>query len=69
MLRNCGQQVYNKDRTGNVEDYRKTGQQQKDYNEQACNLMLCRGTTYEDNKDKVQQLKLGQKLDINYKIV
>lgn len=68
MQKNCGQQVFNKDSKGNVQDYLATGRQQKDFNEKLCDLSMCRGATYQDNIENVQKYKAGQVVTIKYNI-
>lgn len=68
MLQNCGQQVFNKDPLGNIQDYLQTGRQQKDFSEVQCDLATCRGATFADNADSVQVYTTGQKIDVKYQI-
>ena len=68
MRKNCGQQIFNKDPLGNIQDYLETGRTQADFNAQACNLELCRGRALQDNLGAVQHYSAGQTVEINYKI-
>jgi hypothetical protein len=67
----CGQQVYYNqkgDNYGNVQGELQVATQQSDYNTAKCNLWLCKGFKYDDNKDSVQAYTPGQKVPIEFEV-
>jgi len=67
----CGQQVENNqasDDAGNVQGELQVASNQKDYNPAACNLFLCKGFQFDDNKSNVQSFALGQTIPITVAI-
>ena len=63
MQSTCGQQVYNNqksDNYGNVQGELQVAQGQDDYNAEKCNIWLCKGFKFADNKDNVQSYTPGQ---------
>jgi hypothetical protein len=65
----CGQQLFNADKAGNIQNYLQTAKGQKDFDPTKCNLQLCKGYQFADNKGSVQKYKPGQKVDMKADIV
>lgn len=69
MAAACGQQMYYNqqgDNYGNVQGELQVAQD--DYDAAACNVWLCKGYKYDDNKDNVQQWTVGQDVPISVDI-
>lgn len=69
MAAACGQQMYYNqqgDNYGNVQGELQVAQD--DYNAAECNVWLCKGYKYADNKDNVQQWTVGQDVPISVDI-
>lgn len=69
MAKACGQQMLSNqksDNYGNVQGELQVAQD--DYNEEACNIFLCKGYKYEDNTENVQEYTIGQTVDISVDI-
>ena len=63
MQSTCGEQVYNNqksDNYGNVQGELQVAQGQDDYSAEECNIWLCKGFKFADNKDNVQSYTAGQ---------
>ncbi|CZS93624.1 related to chitin binding protein [Rhynchosporium graminicola] len=63
----CGPNVTNNikgDNTSHVEDLPEAGALDPKYHADKCNLWLCRGLQYADNKEHVVSYKAGQKVDM-----
>lgn len=63
MAAACGQQVYNNqksDNYGNVQGELQVASSQSDYDAAKCDIWLCKGYKFDDNKDNVQTFKLGE---------
>lgn len=61
----CGQQVYNNqksDNYGNVQGELQITKGQTDYNAAKCDIFLCKGYKFADNKANVQSYTAGQKV-------
>lgn len=59
----CGQQIYNNqkaDNYGNVQGELQVANGQDDYNAEKCDIWLCKGYKFADNKDNVQSYNAGQ---------
>ncbi|KAE8355099.1 chitin binding domain-containing protein [Aspergillus coremiiformis] len=59
----CGQQMYynqKADNYGNIQGELQIAKGQSDYNAAKCNVWLCKGFKFEDNKDNVFQYTPGQ---------
>ncbi|KAI9369750.1 chitin binding domain-containing protein [Aspergillus egyptiacus] len=72
MAATCGQQVYNNqaaDRAGNVQGELQVAAGQSDYDADACNVWLCKGYKFEDNRDNVQSYTPGQVVDFVIDII
>ncbi|KAI9932049.1 hypothetical protein ASPWEDRAFT_171825 [Aspergillus wentii DTO 134E9] len=62
----CGQQVeinQQSDNYGNVQGELQVANSQSDYNAEKCDIFLCKGYKFADNKDNVQSYTAGQKVD------
>ncbi|KAI4718604.1 hypothetical protein E4T48_05170 [Aureobasidium sp. EXF-10727] len=67
----CGQQVYYNqasDNYGNIQGELQVAKTQTDYNAEKCQIWLCKGFKYEDNKDLVQTYTPGQKVPIKFDV-
>lgn len=67
----CGQQVVNNqeaDNYGNVQGELQVASSQSDYDAAKCDIWLCKGYKFEDNKDNVYSYKAGQKIDFEVDI-
>ncbi|KAI7486189.1 hypothetical protein D0860_02171 [Hortaea werneckii] len=67
----CGMQVYYNqmgDNYGNVQGELQVASSQDDYKEDPCNIWMCKGFKYEDNKDNVQSYTPGQNVDFTVDI-
>ncbi|KAL0265331.1 hypothetical protein SLS55_001296 [Diplodia seriata] len=65
MAAACGQQVYsnqNSDHYGNVQGELQVASSQSDYDAAACDIWLCKGYKFADNKDNVQTYTAGQEV-------
>ncbi|KAK7512492.1 chitin binding domain-containing protein [Phyllosticta citriasiana] len=63
----CGEQVYNNqksDNYGNVQGELQVAQSQSDYKAAECDIWLCKGYKFADNKDNVQTYTPGQKVSM-----
>ncbi|KAF1983640.1 hypothetical protein K402DRAFT_406642 [Aulographum hederae CBS 113979] len=63
----CGEQVFNNQQSdidGNVETLANIAKNQKDYNPAACNLIICKGFQFDDNKANTQTFSAGQTVPI-----
>lgn len=63
MQSSCGEQVYNNqksDNYGNVQGELQITKGQDDYNAAECDIWLCKGYKFADNKDNVQTYSAGQ---------
>ncbi|KAJ9487234.1 hypothetical protein VN97_g6073 [Penicillium thymicola] len=61
----CGQQVLSNqgsDKYGNIQGELQVASSQDDYKEADCDIWLCKGYKFDDNKDNVQSYKAGQKV-------
>ncbi|QSZ37621.1 hypothetical protein DSL72_008720 [Monilinia vaccinii-corymbosi] len=68
----CGHQVeVNQafDRHGNIQGMLQVAASQSDYNAAACEIWLCKGYKFEDNKDKVQSFTPGQVVPFTFNVV
>ncbi|TPR11114.1 Fungal specific transcription factor domain family protein [Aspergillus niger] len=71
MEKACGQQVYNNqeaDNYGNVQGELQIASGQSDYNADACDIWLCKGYKYADNKDNVYSYTAGETVDFTVDI-
>ncbi|OOF89991.1 hypothetical protein ASPCADRAFT_179954 [Aspergillus carbonarius ITEM 5010] len=62
----CGTQVYNNqeaDNYGNVQGELQIASGQSDYDASACDIWLCKGYKYADNKDNVYSYTAGETVD------
>ena len=62
----CGQQVVTNqqsDNYGNVQGELQVTSGQDDFSAEKCNIFLCKGYKFEDNKDNVYSYSAGQKID------
>ncbi|KAG9808100.1 chitin binding protein, partial [Aureobasidium melanogenum] len=67
----CGQQVYYNqagDNYGNIQGELQVAKTQSDYNAEKCQIWLCKGYKYEDNKDLVETYTPGQKVPIKFDV-
>jgi predicted carbohydrate-binding protein with CBM5 and CBM33 domain len=67
----CGQQMYNNqmgDNYGNVQGQLQVTNGQTDFDAAACDVWLCKGYKFDDNKDNVQEYTVGQDVDISVDI-
>lgn len=67
----CGQQVYSNqesDRYGNVQGMLQVANSQSDYNAAECDIWLCKGYKYADNKANLQSYSAGQTVDFEIDI-
>ncbi|KAJ5247387.1 chitin binding protein [Penicillium chermesinum] len=67
----CGQQAYNNqeaDRYGNVQGMLQVASSQSDYNAAECDIWLCKGYKYADNKKNVYSYSAGQTVDFTVDI-
>ncbi|CAG8893621.1 unnamed protein product [Penicillium egyptiacum] len=67
----CGQQVLSNqgsDKYGNIQGELQVASSQKDYKDAECDIWLCKGYKFADNKDNVQSYKAGQKVDFTVDI-
>lgn len=65
----CGDQPFNQqssDINGNVQGIKQVVGQ--DFDAASCNLWLCKGFQFDDNKDNVQSFKLGEKIPFEINI-
>ncbi|OJD39768.1 chitin binding protein [Diplodia corticola] len=65
MAAACGQQVYTNqqsDHYGNVQGELQVASSQSDYDAAACDIWLCKGYKFDDNKDNVQTYTAGQEV-------
>jgi hypothetical protein len=63
MKATCGQQMYNNqasDHYGNIQGELQVANGQSDFNAESCNVNLCKGYKFEDNKDNVIAYTAGQ---------
>ncbi|CRL24899.1 Chitin-binding, domain 3 [Penicillium camemberti] len=61
----CGQQVLSNqgsDKYGNIQGELQVAASQSDYNAAECDIWLCKGYKFADNKDNVQSYTAGQKV-------
>jgi predicted carbohydrate-binding protein with CBM5 and CBM33 domain len=71
MQKACGEQVainQESDNYGNIQGELQVASSQSDYNEAACDIWLCKGYKFADNKANVQSYKPGQKVPITVDI-
>ncbi|KAK7192621.1 hypothetical protein PSPO01_01329 [Paraphaeosphaeria sporulosa] len=71
LAKACGSQVFNmwsSDINGNVQTALQTASNQNDYDEAACNIWLCKGMKFEDNKANVQSYTAGEKVPITFNV-
>ncbi|PWY64047.1 hypothetical protein BO70DRAFT_367107 [Aspergillus heteromorphus CBS 117.55] len=62
----CGQQVYDNQESnkyGNIQNMLQVAADQSDYNATACDIWLCKGYKFADNKDNVYSYKPGEVVD------
>ncbi|CAG8167738.1 unnamed protein product [Penicillium nalgiovense] len=67
----CGQQVLsnqNSDKYGNIQGELQVASSQNDYKADKCDVWLCKGYKFADNKENVQSYKAGQKVDFTVDI-
>jgi hypothetical protein len=67
----CGQQVLSNqgsDKYGNIQGELQIASNQNDYKAEECDIWLCKGYKFADNKDNVQSYKAGQKVDFTVDI-
>ncbi|GES59352.1 putative chitin binding protein [Aspergillus terreus] len=67
----CGQQVtinQESDNYGNIQGELQVANGQSDYNAQKCDIWLCKGYKFADNKDNVFSYSAGQKVDFTVDI-
>ncbi|EAW07391.1 lytic polysaccharide monooxygenase [Aspergillus clavatus NRRL 1] len=67
----CGNQVeinQQSDNYGNIQGELQVAKSQSDYNAEACNIWLCKGYKFDDNKDNVNSYTAGQKVDFTVDI-
>lgn len=67
----CGQQVFNSlnsDQYGNMQQLQNIGASQKDFDESACDLSLCKGLQFEDNSANIQKFTAGQVISMKVDI-
>ncbi|KAF9890391.1 hypothetical protein FE257_006059 [Aspergillus nanangensis] len=66
MVAACGQQVainQESDNYGNIQGELQVANGQNDYNDPKCDIWLCKGYKFADNKDNVQSYSAGQTVD------
>lgn len=63
----CGQQIYNMDKMGNVQQELQLAASQKDVTPD-CNFWLCRGLMFEDNSNNVKKYTAGQVVPVKFEI-
>ncbi|KAI9846903.1 MAG: hypothetical protein M1837_003515 [Sclerophora amabilis] len=71
MQTKCGAQVFNNqnsDNFGNVQGEKQVAVNQADFNEAECNLWLCKGYQFDDNKANVQEYTAGEEVQIKVDI-
>ncbi|PYH97948.1 hypothetical protein BO71DRAFT_395770 [Aspergillus ellipticus CBS 707.79] len=62
----CGQQVYDNQESnkyGNIQNMLQIAEGQSDYNAAECDIWLCKGYKFADNKDNVYSYKAGEVVD------
>ncbi|KAJ6137437.1 hypothetical protein N7471_003923 [Penicillium samsonianum] len=67
----CGQQVLSNqgsDKYGNIQGELQIASNQNDYKAAECDIWLCKGYKFADNKDNVQSYKAGEKVDFTVDI-
>ncbi|KAJ5385520.1 Chitin-binding domain 3 [Penicillium concentricum] len=67
----CGKQVVSNqgsDKYGNIQGELQVASGQNDYEAAACDIWLCKGYKFADNKDNVYSYKAGQKVDFTVDI-
>ncbi|KAJ5184435.1 Chitin-binding domain 3 [Penicillium cf. griseofulvum] len=67
----CGKQVVSNqgsDKYGNIQGELQVASSQSDYHDAACDIWLCKGYKFADNKDNVYSYKAGQKIDFTVDI-
>ena len=67
----CGQQVFDNqqaDNYGNIQGELQVAATQSDYNAAACDITLCKGFKFADNKANVMSYKSGQVVPISFDI-
>ncbi|KAJ6191157.1 hypothetical protein N7519_001178 [Penicillium mononematosum] len=67
----CGQQVLSNqgsDKYGNIQGELQIASSQNDYKAEECDIWLCKGYKFADNKDNVQSYTAGQKVDFTVDI-
>ncbi|RMY56046.1 hypothetical protein D0865_03851 [Hortaea werneckii] len=67
----CGMQVYYNqmgDNYGNVQGELQVASSQDDYKADPCNIWMCKGFKFDDNKDNVQSYTPGQNVDFTVDI-
>ncbi|KAJ5162651.1 Chitin-binding domain 3 [Penicillium coprophilum] len=67
----CGKQVVSNqdsDKYGNIQGELQIASSQNDYEAAACDIWLCKGYKFADNKDNVYSYKAGQKVDFTVDI-
>ncbi|KAJ5834079.1 Chitin-binding domain 3 [Penicillium robsamsonii] len=67
----CGKQVVSNqgsDKYGNIQGELQVASGQSDYEAAACDIWLCKGYKFADNKDNVYSYKAGQKVDFTVDI-
>ncbi|CAG8960101.1 hypothetical protein HYFRA_00010579 [Hymenoscyphus fraxineus] len=71
MVENCGPSVaalVTADNTSHVEDMPEASLLEPKFKADKCNLFLCRGTQFEDNRNQVQNFTAGQKVNMKASI-
>ncbi|KAJ5294905.1 hypothetical protein N7508_009726 [Penicillium antarcticum] len=71
MASACGNQVQinqESDNYGNIQGELQVASSQSDYNAAECDIWLCKGYKFADNKDNVQSYTAGQKVDFTVDI-
>jgi predicted carbohydrate-binding protein with CBM5 and CBM33 domain len=71
MQKTCGEQVFNNQKSDNggpVQQELNVAKSQKDYNPATCDLFLCKGYAFDDNKSNVQSFSPGQVVPFKAKI-
>ncbi|KAF7595624.1 hypothetical protein BBP40_005372 [Aspergillus hancockii] len=71
MQEACGQQVYSNqgsDNYGNVQGELQVASSQSDYDAGKCDIWLCKGYKFADNKDNIQTYTAGQTVDFTVDI-
>ncbi|OQE46480.1 hypothetical protein PENCOP_c001G07033 [Penicillium coprophilum] len=67
----CGKQVVSNqgsDKYGNIQGELQVASSQDDYEAAACDIWICKGYKFADNKDNVYSYKAGQKVDFTVDI-